>query len=114
MAFINCLSHAGDKFREITGETRPRPSTGMYPGEYWNNADYTSTSIVCPSVALWIDNENTNAGHALCVGSYNSSTKKYRCYEANWDGKGKTRVIDKSESELESMYPSKIFLGYVY
>ncbi len=83
MAFIHCLAHAGDMFRELTGESRPRPSTGNYPGEYWDNAEYTSGSMRCPGIAIWINNSGTTEGHALCVGSYEMNVAKYKCYEAN-------------------------------
>ncbi len=52
MAFVECLAYAGDKFREITGESRPRPSTGNLLGEYWRNAENRTTNMYYPSVAL--------------------------------------------------------------
>ena len=109
---MECLAYATQKWKEVTG--KPSPSSSWYPGEFWRNAEHTTSGIRVPGIAIWINNKYTDRGHALFIAASDSRTHDLTCYEANWDYNGNTRIIYRTPEELKAMYDDKIWKGCVY
>lgn len=109
-----CLAYAGDRFRAITGQSRPRPSTGNHPGEYWTNASQKTSGVIAPGVALYEHYTGSNTGHAACVERYDYATGGYFVSDANWDGAGGIRHMTLTANQIKTLCPGYHWLGTVY
>lgn len=116
---MQCLAYARDRYEHFTGKNSP--SSGMEVGEWWENAKKksgttTTSSVKEFSIACWLDNGEpaTGRGHALYVGTFNAASGTHTCYEANWDGNGKTRILSKTPAEIKALPYGKKWLGCAY